>query len=63
MCVIALCDDCKKFWIARKRIGYFKLNIEWLLDQFSIGMDVCGIMSEWWYIWLCVDDGWFFSVY
>jgi hypothetical protein len=63
MCVIALCDDYKMFGIASKRIGYFKLRIEWLLRQFSIMMGLYGIISEWWYISLCVDDGGFRSVY
>jgi hypothetical protein len=56
MCVIALCDNCKVFQIASKRIGYFKLCIFWFLSQFSIGMGLSGNISEWWYIWLYIDD-------
>jgi hypothetical protein len=63
MCVIDLFDDYKMFGIASKRIGYFKMRIDWLLSQFSIIMGLCGIISEWWYIWLCVDDGGFCYVY
>jgi hypothetical protein len=63
MCVMALSDVCKMFGISRKIIGYFKLRIDWLFGQFSIMMGLYGIISEWWYIWLYVDDGRFFSIY
>jgi hypothetical protein len=63
MCVISICDDYKMFRIARKIIGFFKLCIDWLLDQFKIVMGLCGIISEWWCIWLCIDNGGFRSMY